>query len=96
MLTWVIYDIVDDRRRTKAAKASLQAGLVRVQKSVFLGTLAESERDELVVLFEGVIDPESDSLYVFPMCRPDFGKVALLGQAFDRRLVTDQVRSLFI
>jgi CRISPR-associated protein Cas2 len=96
MLTWVIYDIVVDRQRGKAARACLQVGLVRVQKSVFLGTLAENERDELVVQLEALIDPDRDSVYVFPMCRPDFAKVALLGQAFDRRLVTDELRTLFV
>ena len=37
MLTWVLYDIVNDRTRDKAARACLQIGLYRVQKSVFLG-----------------------------------------------------------
>jgi CRISPR-associated protein Cas2 len=36
VLTWVLYDIADDRRRDRAAKACLQAGLYRVQKSAFL------------------------------------------------------------
>lgn len=96
MLTWVIYDVVNDNIRAKAAKATLQTGLIRVQKSVFLGTLAENERDELVLSLESLIDPVTDSVYVFPMCRTDFDKVALLGQAFDRRQVTDELRSLFV
>ena len=96
MLTWVLYDIGDDRRRTKAARACLQTGLYRVQKSVFLGTLADTERDELVVRLEALIDPGRDSVYAFPMCRSDFAKVVLLGQAFDEDLVTDEVRSLFV
>jgi CRISPR-associated protein Cas2 len=96
MLTWVLYDISDDRRRGRAARACLQIGLYRVQESVFLGQLADNERDELVVRLEGVIDPERDSIYAFPMCRPDFAKVVLLGQAFDQRLVTGELRCLFI
>lgn len=96
MLTWVLYDIADDRLRTKAAKACLRIGLYRVQKSVFLGTLASNERDELTVTLEGLIDAEHDSVYLFPMCRPDFERCQLLGQAFDEDLVTDQVRSLFV
>ncbi len=96
MLTWVIYDIADDRRRSKAARACLQAGLIRVQKSVFLGTLADNERDELTVGLESLIDPGRDSVYVFPMCRPDFAKIALLGQAFDRRRATDELRTLLV
>jgi CRISPR-associated protein Cas2 len=96
MLTWVLYDIVKDRARDKAAKACLQAGLYRVQKSVFLGTLAENERDELSIRLEALIDEECDSVYIFPMCRPDFSKVNLLGQAFDQELVCDEVRALLI
>ncbi len=94
MLTWVMYDIVADRTRDKAAKACLQAGLYRVQKSVFLGTLAENERDELGIRLEGLIDADCDSVYIFPMCRPDFSKVNLLGQAFDEKMVCDEVRAL--
>jgi CRISPR-associated protein Cas2 len=96
MLTWVVYDITNDRQRGKSARACLQYGLIRVQKSVFLGTLAENERDELVVRLETLIDPDRDSVYVFPMCRPDFAKFALLGQAFDSRRVTDELRTLFV
>ncbi len=96
MLTWVLYDITGDRARDKAAKACLKAGLYRVQKSVFLGTLGDSERDELAMVIEGLIDESRDSVYVFPMCRPDFSKVTLLGQAFDQELVCDEVRALLI
>ena len=96
MLTWVLYDIAKDRARDKAAKACLQAGLYRVQKSVFLGTMDESRRDELGIVLDGLIDQEQDSVYIFPMCRPDFSKVNLLGQAFDQDLVCDEVRALLI
>ena len=96
MLTWVLYDIVQDRARDRAARACLQAGLYRVQKSVFLGTLEENRRDELGMVLEALIDPGRDSVYIFPMCRPDFSKVNLLGQAFDQDLVCDEVRTLLI
>lgn len=96
MLTWVLYDIVDDRLRTRAAKACQRIGLYRVQKSVFLGELAPNEQDELSVELEGLIEPDVDSVYIFPMCREDFGKIHLLGQAFDKELVTDEVKSLFL
>ena len=96
MLTWVIYDIVKDKPRGKVAKACLRTGLYRVQKSVFLGTLNPNEQDELTVMLEELIDDETDSVYVFPMCRPDFDKCRLLGQAFDENLVTDQIRELFV
>jgi len=91
MLTWVLYDIVKDRARGKAAKACLQSGLYRVQKSVFLGTLADNERDELALCLEALIDADCDSVYVFPMCREDFDKVRIVGQGFDKKLVADEV-----
>jgi CRISPR-associated protein Cas2 len=96
MLTWVVYDIALDRTRGRAAKCCLRAGLYRVQQSVFLGRLNPNERDELGVQLEGLINPEADSVYVFPMCDGDFGKVLLLGRAFDKELVCDELRTLLL
>ncbi len=96
MLTWVIYDITNDRLREKAARASLQSGLIRVQKSVFLGTLDPNTCDELILRLDALIDADHDSVYVFPMCQPDFAKATFLGQAFDQERVRDELRSLFV
>lgn len=96
MLTWVIYDIVEDKPRTLVAKACQRAGIYRVQYSVFLGDLNSNEIDELALKIEELIDKESDRVYVFPMCKEDFSKVKLLGQAFDQQLVSDKIRELFL
>ncbi len=45
---------------------------------------------------DDIIDPDVDSVYIFPMCDDDFKKVKLLGQAFDKELVSDEVKSLFL
>lgn len=95
-LVWIIYDIVADQPRTKVAKRCKEAGLYRVQKSVFLGTIARNRLDELQLQIEALTDATVDSVYIFPMCEDDFRKVRLLGQAFDKKLVTDEVRALFI
>ncbi len=95
MLTWVIYDIVETPKRTKIAKACKGYGLYRVQKSVFLGTLNKNQIDELSLKCEDIINPDEDSVYIFPMCDEDFKKVKLLGQAFDKKLVTDEVLAKF-
>lgn len=95
-LVWIVYDITDDRVRSKVAKLSKEAGLYRVQKSVFLGTIERNRLDELHLQIEDLMDEETDSVYIFPMCEPDFKKVILLGQAFDRKLVTDEVLALFV
>ena len=93
-LVWVIYDISKNKIRTKVIKATEQAGLYRVQKSVFLGTINHTLLDELVMKVKDLIDPVTDSVYIFPMCEPDFKKVITAGQAFDKKLVTDEVKAL--
>lgn len=95
-LVWIIYDIVENKPRGKIAKLCKEAGLYRVQKSVFLGTIERNRLDELRLAIEGWCDTAADSVYIFPMCAPDFKKVILMGQAFDKDLVTDQVRALFL
>lgn len=96
MLVWVVYDIQKNRTRNKVAKACLEAGIYRVQKSVFLGELNSNQVDELSLKVGRLIDENKDSVYIFPMCKDDFSKVKLLGQAFDKELVTDEVKALFV
>jgi CRISPR-associated protein Cas2 len=77
------------------AKACKEQGLYRVQKSVFLGNLNANEMDELAVRCSDLIDQEHDRVYVFPFCEEDFKKIKLVGQAFDKELVTDEILSKF-
>ncbi|HDH53497.1 MAG TPA: CRISPR-associated endonuclease Cas2 [Nitrospirae bacterium] len=96
MLTWVIYDISKNRTRNRVAKSCKDKGLYRVQKSAFLGKLNRNQIDEFRIMCDDIIDPDVDSVYIFPMCDDDFKKVKLLGQAFDKELVSDEVKSLFL
>lgn len=95
-LVWIIYDITENKTRSRIAKACKNKGLYRVQKSAFLGTINKNQLDELRIMIEEIIDPDIDSVYIFPMCEDDFRKVKLLGQAFDKNLVTDEVKALFV
>ncbi len=95
-LVWLIYDITENKPRTKIAKTCINKGLYRVQKSVFLGTLNNNQIDELRIICNDIINPDVDSVYIFPMCEDDFKKVKLLGQAFDKELVADEVKALLI
>ncbi len=96
MIVWVMYDIKDNKRRRDAAKVCLQSGIYRVQYSVFLGTLTRSDKDTLALQLEEITDPDEDSVYIFPMSRKELRQTILLGQAFDKDMVTDEVRQLFI
>lgn len=96
MLVWVVYDIQKNNTRAKVAKVCKGAGIYRVQKSVFLGDLNNNQMDELGLKIKSLIDLDNDSAYIFPMCRPDFSRTKLIGQAFDRKMVTDEIRALFV
>lgn len=95
MICWVLYDIKKDRMRNKVAKICKKSGLYRVQKSVFLGTLEENEKDTIELSINELIDEETDSIYIFPMSKNELRQTVLLGQAFDKKLVTDEVKTLF-
>lgn len=89
MLVWVIYDISDDKIRGEVAKTCKGYGLYRVQKSAFLGGLSRNEADSIALECEDVIE-EADSVFVFPMCDDCFKKIKLIGEGFDKELVSDK------
>ncbi len=95
MIAWVLYDIRKDKVRAAIAKSCKLAGLYRVQYSVFLGTLTANERDELELRILDCMDEKTDSVYIFPMSKAELKETALLGLAFDKELITDQIRALF-
>lgn len=95
-LIWVIYDIVEDKVRGKIAKICKNKGLYRVQKSAFLGKLNRNQIDELKIMCEDLIDDKEDAVYIFPMCEDDFKKVKLLGQSFDKKLISGELLAKFV
>lgn len=95
MICWVMYDIKKDKSRSRVAKYCEQMGLARVQYSVFLGTLEPNDKDTLQIQIEEIIDTEKDSVYIFPMSKDELKDTILLGQAFDKDLVTDNVKEMF-
>ena len=95
MLVWVIYDITDNGIRHKVSGRCKNYGLYRVQMSVFLGDLNSNDRNSLAIECEELIDTERDSVYVFPMDEQSFKQVKLIGQAFDKELVSDEIITKF-
>jgi len=95
MICWVIYDIKENKPRGKIAKICKQSGLYRVQKSVFLGSLEINEKDTLELAVSELLNEETDSVYIFPMSKNELHQTTLLGQAFDKKIVTDEIKALF-
>ncbi|MBI4849525.1 MAG: CRISPR-associated endonuclease Cas2 [Nitrospirae bacterium] len=96
MLTWIVYDITDNKARNRVAKTCKGYGLYRVQKSAFLGDINRNQVDELALRCKEFTDQDKDSVYIFPMCSEDFMKAKIIGKAFDKELVTDRVKALFV
>lgn len=96
MLVWVVYDIANDKIRNRTAKICKEYGLYRVQKSAFLGDMNRNQIDELVLRCKEIANEEKDSVYIFPMCDEDFRKVKMIGIPFDKDLVSDEVKALFV
>ena len=90
-----MYDIADDKIRRKAIKICKNVGLERVQKSIFLGDIEENDFDEVKLRLEDTVDLKNDSVYVFTMSKKELNKAGLIGQAFDKELVTDEIISKF-
>lgn len=95
MIAWVMYDIVNDRARSRVAKYCKQAGLYRVQYSVFLGTINREEKDVLSLQIEQELDLDTDKVYIFPMSESALKQTICLGQALDKKLVKDEVKAIF-
>ena len=95
MMTWFIYDITDDRNRSRLIKIAQKHGLYRVQKSVFLGNIEKDEIDQIIKESKKVIDLREDSVYNFQVCEADYKKAKLLGLSFEEDIVKDEKPVLF-
>jgi len=49
--------------------------------------------EEVLLFSRDLLNAETDSVYVFPMCREDCDRVRIVGQGFDRKLVADEALS---
>ena len=80
-LTHVIaYDISDDHRRARVA-ATLQAYGDRIQRSVFICSLAADLLAEVRSRVAAIINPDTDSIYLFRQCAACWETVGIHGQA---------------
>ena len=95
VLAWIMYDIVSNKTRNRVAKKCKKYGMIRVQKSIFLGRLDINRFDELTEICLDEIDEETDSVYLFPFCQEEFRRIQVLGQGFDKKLVNDEILSKF-
>ncbi len=69
----IIYDISDEKRLSKVAKVMEQYA-IRVQKSVFEGTMPEVIKNKIKEKVKTIINPEEDYIVFFSICEQDWQK----------------------
>ncbi|RLG21247.1 CRISPR-associated endonuclease Cas2 [Candidatus Micrarchaeota archaeon] len=85
MIYWVIYDITDNKVRSKVAEECKNLGLHRVQKSSFIGILSRNTAEMLYIKIGDLID-KRDCVFFIPQCNKCFADKLILGD-FDERTV---------
>jgi len=68
----VVYDISDDRVRAKVADYCLDYGLDRIQYSAFLGKLARTHQEELVLKIGRKLGQRDGKIQLFVICEKDW------------------------
>jgi len=71
MKVLVVYDISNDNLRNKIAEILKDFGLMRIQKSAFIGYLTSEERKDLEKILSKKKLEENDRIDIFPICDRD-------------------------
>jgi CRISPR-associated protein Cas2 len=72
MRVLLIYDIPDDRARSKVADLCLDYGLERVQYSAFQGKLRRTHQEELVLKMKKRLGKKQGDIRLLPICDKDW------------------------
>jgi len=81
----ISYDVVDDKKRYKIAKL-LEGKGTRVQKSVFECYLTEKEIIKLHKDIMKKIDPKTDSVRIYLLCKRCKAAISVLGNGVPQEL----------
>jgi CRISPR-associated protein Cas2 len=67
----LVYDIPDNKVRTKVADVCLDYGLTRIQYSAFLGNLNRNRQEEILQKIGKRVGSADANVRLFPMCDKD-------------------------
>jgi CRISPR-associated protein Cas2 len=76
----LIYDIENDRLRTRIADACMDYGLERIQFSAFFGKINRNRRQELALRLRNELGNESGRVRIIPVCEQDLKDMWVLDQ----------------
>jgi CRISPR-associated protein Cas2 len=76
----LIYDIENDRLRTRASDICMNYGLERIQFSAFFGKLNRNRRQELALHLQREMGGENARIRIIPVCEQDLKDMWVLNQ----------------
>ena len=76
----LIYDIENDKLRTRASDICLDYGLQRIQFSAFFGKLNRNRRQELALKLKNEMGDESARIRIMPICEADLKDMWVMEQ----------------
>jgi CRISPR-associated protein Cas2 len=76
----LIYDIEDDRLRTRTSEICMDYGLERIQFSAFFGKLNRNRRQELALRLQTELGDESARIRIIPVCEQDLKDMWVFNQ----------------
>jgi CRISPR-associated protein Cas2 len=77
----LVYDITEDRARTKIADICLDYGLDRVQFSTFCGKLSRNHQDAMMLRIEELLGDGGGNIQLIPISEDDWCKRLEVGHA---------------
>ena len=97
MLYFIMYDIENNKVRTRIAKYLIQKGCLRIQKSIFF---AQSERpvfDQIHGDLKAIQElyDNTDSIFFVPVSKDQLRSMKIVGQSIDFELITGSRTTLF-
>jgi len=79
MKLFLMYDIEDNRVRTKVADACQDYGLARVQFSTFFGDLSRNRQEELMQRVRRLVGKKQGYALLVPVCERDIAAMVEVG-----------------
>jgi CRISPR-associated protein Cas2 len=69
---FLVYDITNDKARTKIADACQDYGLDRVQFSAFAGKLSRNHQQELMLIIADILGDNTGNIKLIPISESDW------------------------
>lgn len=76
---WLLYDISNNKRRNKLAQLCKDFGLIRIQKSCFLGDIDEKLLVSFCRKMDSLLEPEDD-VCMIPVTDKDVSETMIWGE----------------